>query len=107
LILSNAIRFLRGNLAGEHQSESEDVTSLLILAPNHRADLRASGLSDVTIERWGCYSVEADQKWVMSQLGFGHLQPPALALPILAPDSTQPNLNLVALKPDQPRRDSR
>jgi hypothetical protein len=77
----------------------------MTLSPNHRADLRASGLSDETIERWGCYSVEPDQKWVMSQLGFGHLEPPALALPILDLDLTKPDLNSVVLKPDLPRRD--
>jgi hypothetical protein len=89
------------------KSESENTTSLMILLPNHRADLRASGLSDVAIERWGCYSVEVDQKWVMSQLGFGHLQPPALALPVLTLDLNTPDLNSVVLKPDLPRRDGR
>lgn len=77
---------------------------LMTLLPHHRKDLQSSGLSDRTIERWGCYSIEADQPWVINQLGFGHLRPPALALPILFPGQIEPDLNNVILKPDQPRR---
>jgi uncharacterized protein DUF3987/uncharacterized protein DUF3854 len=76
---------------------------LLQLLPQHRADLRKSGLDDKTIEAWGVYSVEPDQKWVMSQLGFPHVDPPVLALPVLSPDRIKPNLNDVILKPDRPR----
>lgn len=81
-------------------------TSLLQLLPHHREDLRRSGLSDETIARWRCYSVEADQKGVMSQLGFPHLDPPALALPVLSLDLESPNRNFCVLKPDNPRRDT-
>lgn len=55
------------------------------LLPHHLSDLLSSGLSERTIREWHCYSIEADQPWVMNQLGFGHLTPPALALPILVP----------------------
>jgi len=79
------------------------MTRLVTLLSNHRADLERSGLSSQTIERWGCYSIEGDQPWVMNQLGFGHIRPPALALPILPPDRQEPDLNDVILKPDQPR----
>lgn len=79
----------------------------LQLLPTHFADLKRSGLSEKTIQAWGAYSVEPDQKWVMTQLGFPHINPPALALPILPPDRTQPDPNDVILKPDQPRLDSR
>jgi hypothetical protein len=43
----------------------------------------------------------------MSQLGFGHIEPPVLALPILPPDRKEPDLNDVIIKPDRPRKDSR
>ena len=81
--------------------------SLLRLLPHHVADLARSGLSHTTIELWGCYSIESDQKSVLSQLGCGHIKPPALALPIIPPDYTKPDLNFVMLKPDYPRRDGR
>ncbi len=80
---------------------------LLTLLPRHRADLERSGLSNETIERWGAYSIDVDQKWTMNQLGFGNLDPPALALPILPPGRTEPDLNDVMLKPDHPRRDGK
>lgn len=79
----------------------------LRILPDHRADLDASGLSEMTIAAWGAYSIEADQAWVMSQLGFPHIRPPALALPILPPDRIKPDPNDVMLKPDQPRLDER
>jgi hypothetical protein len=82
-------------------------TPLLRLTARHRADLESSGLTQETIESWGAYSIEADQQWVMVQLGFGHLNPPALALPILPPDRNRPDLNDVIIKPDAPRRDGR
>src|SRR2546426_4314557 len=41
----------------------------------------------------------------MSQLGFPHLTPPALALPVLSLDVNEPNRNFCVLKPDAPRRD--
>jgi Protein of unknown function (DUF3987)/Domain of unknown function (DUF3854) len=80
---------------------------LLRLLSNHRADLELSGLNERTLATWGAYSIEADQKWVMVQLGFGHIEPPALALPILPPDLIRPDLDYVMLKPDCPRRDKR
>jgi hypothetical protein len=76
------------------------------ILPNHLADLRGSGLSDETINRWGCYSVDYDQKSVLVALGFGHLNPPALLLPILPPDILGPT-NDVIIKADLPRRDGR
>jgi putative DNA primase/helicase len=82
-------------------------TQLLRLLPNHKADLERSGLNERTIAAWAAYSIEADQKWAMSQLGFSHLDPPALALPILPPDRIKPDLNDVMLKPDVPRLDKR
>jgi hypothetical protein len=82
-------------------------TPLLSLSQFHRRDLMLSGLSEKTIAVWGAYSIEVDQKWVMSQLGFPHCDPPALALPIIPPDRTKPDLNIVMLKLDQPRRDIR
>src|SRR5690349_12740145 len=82
-------------------------TPLLRLLPEHRADLERSGLNEKTIATWGAYSIEADQKWVLVQLGFWYLEPPALALPVVPPDRTKPDLNDVILKPERPRRDSR
>ena len=82
-------------------------TPLLRLLSAHREELRRSGLHEKTIEAWGIYSIELDQKWVMTQLGFSHIDPPALALPILPPDRTAPDLNDVLVKPDQPRIDRR
>ena len=82
---------------------STHTASLLRLLPHHRADLERSGLSEKTIAAWRPYSIEQDQKWVMSRLGFPHLDPPALALPVTPPDRTQPDLNDVILKPDRPR----
>jgi len=81
------------------------ISTLQRLLPRHKADLERSGLNEKTIAIWGVYSIESDQKWVMSQLGFSHLEPPALALPILPPDRLRPDLNHVMLKPDQPRID--
>jgi|SRR5579863_1930333 len=72
------------------------------LLPRHREDFLRSGLLDESIKKWGVYSIEADQKCVMAQLGFPYLNPPALALPILRPDQNEPNLNNVILKPDSP-----
>src|SRR5437660_10195523 len=43
----------------------------------------------------------------MAELGFPHIEPLALALPIIPPDRTEPNRNDVILKPDRPRRDKR
>ncbi len=80
---------------------------LLRLLSHHLADLLSSGLSEHTIRAWHCYSIETDQPWVMSKLGFGHLMPPALALPILVPGQKEPDLNDVILKVDEPRRDSK
>jgi len=82
-----------------------DGESLLQLLPQHRTDLDKSGLNDKTIDTWGAYSVETAQTWVMCQLGFPHIAPPALALPILSLDRVKPNLNDVILKPDRPRMD--
>jgi len=79
----------------------------MTLLPNHLDDLRSSGLSDSTVEQWGAYSIQADQPWVMQELGFGHIQPPALALPILPPDRAEPDLNDVIIKPDTPRVNER
>jgi hypothetical protein len=81
-------------------------TGLLRLLPQHIADLTASGLNDKTISTWGAYSIEIDQKGVLVQLGFGHIDPPALALPILPPDRIAPDLDVVMVKPDHPRRDN-
>lgn len=78
----------------------------LNLLPQHLEDLRGSGLSDWTIAQWGCYSITTDQRWVMTQLGFGHVEPPLLALPILPPGRKEPDLNDVIVKPDRPRKDS-
>ena len=77
------------------------------LLPNHLEDLRRSGLSNETIKRWGCYSITSDQPWVMGRLGFGHVVPPALALPILPPGRKEPDLNEVIIKPDRPRKDGK
>lgn len=82
-------------------------TPLLRLLPEHRAGLEGSGLNEKTIATWGAYSIEPDQKWVLVRLGFGHLEPPALALPIIPPDRDRPDLNDVMLKPDRPRLDGR
>lgn len=71
------------------------------LLANHRKDLRRSGLTDETIERWGCYSIDEYPR--LRSLGFGHLQVPALALPILPPDRDAPDLQDVIIKPDSPR----
>ncbi len=79
----------------------------LNLLPQHLEDLHKSGLSDRTIAQWGCYSVAADQKWVMNQLGFGHIELPALALPILSLNRDKPDLNDVIIKPDRPRTDGK
>lgn len=92
------------SLAANPTAINSDLQQLL---PHHRADLRSSGLSDETIRAWGCYSIQADQKSVLVQLGCGHLNPPALALPIIPPDCARPDLNNVMLKPDQPRLDGR
>src|SRR6201981_3928745 len=75
------------------------------LAPNHLDDLRRSGLSEETIARWGCYSV-AERSEIRS-LGFVHVEPPAMALPILPPDRNKPDATDVMLKPDSPRTDKR
>jgi Protein of unknown function (DUF3987)/Domain of unknown function (DUF3854) len=80
-----------------------DISRIL---PKHLADLRASGLSDATISRWGCFSVDYDQKSVLVALGLGHLNPPALLLPILSPDILRAT-NDVIIKADLPRRDGR
>jgi hypothetical protein len=80
---------------------------LLRLLPNHLSDLLNSGLSERTIRQWHPYSIEGDQRWVLNQLGFGHLTPPALALPILVPGQQEPDLNSVILKADEPRRDNK
>lgn len=82
-------------------------TLLLRLLSAHREELKRSGLREKTIEAWGPYSIEVDQRWVINRLGFSHIHPPALALPILPPDRTEPDLNDVLLKPDQPRLDRR
>lgn len=76
-----------------------------VLLPHHFDNLRKSGLSDETINQWGCYSITTDQGWVINQLGFGHIEPPALALPILPPGRKEPDLNDVIIKPDRPRKD--
>jgi hypothetical protein len=74
------------------------------LLPNHLEDLRRSGLSEETIARWSCYSiVERSQ---IQTLGFG-IAPPAIALPVLPPDRTEPDATDVMLKPDSPRTDKR
>jgi hypothetical protein len=85
---------------------SEPRNDLARILPKHLADLHASGLSDETIKRWGCYSVDYDQKSVLVALGFGHLNPPALLLPILPPDILRAT-NDVIVKADLPRRDNR
>ncbi len=77
------------------------------LFPQHLTDLQNSGLSDETITRWGCYSIEREQRGVLSQLGFGHIESSALALPIIPPDEDTPNQNNVMLKPDIPRRNGK
>jgi hypothetical protein len=76
-----------------------------LLLPTHLEDLRRSGLSDETIARWGCYSVV--ERSEMLPLGFGHIVPPALALPVIPPDRAEPDVAVVMLKPDVPRKDSR
>ena len=90
----------------DHSRSAEKVEPLIRLLPHHLHDLQCSGLNAETIERWGCYSIEADQPWVMSQLGFPHLAPPALALPVLPLDLAAPDRNFCVLKPDSPRPDS-
>jgi Protein of unknown function (DUF3987)/Domain of unknown function (DUF3854) len=82
-------------------------TPLARLLQDHRRDLDRSGLSEKTTAAWGAYSVETDQKWVLSRLGFPFVEPPALALPILPPDRMEPNLDDVMLKPDRPRLDGK
>jgi hypothetical protein len=80
-------------------------THAQVLLPTHLEDLQRSGLTDETIERWGCYSI--DDYSHLRSLGFGHLQAPALALPICPPDRDAPDLQDVILKPDNPRVDDR
>jgi hypothetical protein len=78
---------------------------LLGLLPQHLEDLRRSGLSEETIARCGCYSIV--ERSEIRSLGFGHVEPPAMALPILPPDRTEPDVSDVMLKPDVPRTDKR
>src|SRR5690348_11204002 len=82
-----------------------DITGTLL--PNHLVDLQASGLGPQTINSWGCYSVLSGQDSLLQDLGFGHLDLPALALPALPPDREKPDLHDVILKPDRPRIDDR
>lgn len=86
-------------------SSARDHAQFSCLLPNHQDDLHRSGLTDGTIARWSCYSITVDQSWVMTQLGFGHMELPVLALPILPPGRNTPDLNDVIIKPDRPRRD--
>jgi putative DNA primase/helicase len=82
-----------------------EVKSFQRLASNHLDDLRRSGLSEETIARWGCYSIL--ERSEIRSLGFGHVEPPAMALPILPPDRIEPDATDVMLKPDSPRTDKR
>ena len=82
---------------------------LQLILSHHQRDLlkQWQTVLDIRTRAWHCYSIETDQPWVMSKLGFGHLMPPALALPILVPGQKEPDLNDVILKVDEPRRDSK
>src|SRR5579863_2960741 len=86
-------------------ADLSEIKSFQRLAPNHLDDLRRSGLSEESIVRWGCYSVVEQSE--MRALRFGHIEPPAMALPILPPDRTEPDATDVMLKPDLPRTDKR
>jgi hypothetical protein len=70
------------------------------LMPNHLEDLRASGLTDSTIQSWGCFSVTAEDASLLKNFA-KDVNPPGLALPILSPASQEPND--FSYKPDNPR----
>src|SRR5664280_2258645 len=69
------------------------------LSPAHRKILQGYGLNDLTINRWGCYSVSEDDLRAHNfALAVG---PPGIALPILPPRSRKAQGFLY--KPDSPR----
>jgi hypothetical protein len=70
------------------------------ILPNHLDDLRRSGLSDATIESWGCFSIEQESASELKSFGKG-VTTPGLALPMMAPGSLEPAG--FSYKPDHPR----
>ena len=68
------------------------------LSPEHRKILRRYGLSDSTIDGWGCTTIsEPDQ---LGSFAAG-VEPPGIALPILSPGA--PQAVAFIYKPDNPR----
>src|SRR2546423_1158363 len=76
---------------------SEAIRTLL---PNHLQDLRRSGLTDTTIESWGCFSIGPTNAALLKQFGSG-VTAPGLALPLRSPGSLK--TNVFVYKPDNPR----
>lgn len=70
------------------------------LFPKHLDDLRGSGLSDATIESWGCFSIDQESAFQLKPFGKG-VNAPGLALPMMAPGSLEPVG--FSYKPDSPR----
>ena len=70
------------------------------ILPNHLDDLRRSGLSDATIESWGCFSIEQESASKLKPFGKG-VTAPGLSLPMMAPGSLEPVG--FSYKPDNPR----
>jgi len=71
-----------------------------LLAADHLEDLRRSGLSDATIEAWGCFSIRPQDRHFLKAFAKG-VEPPGLALPILPPGALE-HLGFT-YKPDNPR----
>jgi hypothetical protein len=71
------------------------------LRSNHLEDLRRSGLTDSTVESWGCFSINPQNTALLKPFA-KDVTVPGLALPILPPGS----LKTVgfAYKPDDPRK---
>jgi hypothetical protein len=80
--------------------DSRSTTRSLSLFPNHLDDLHRSGLSDRSIESWGCFSIDATMVPLLRTFGKG-VSAPGLALPILSPGSFK--ATGFAYKPDKPR----
>src|ERR1700752_4050172 len=70
------------------------------LRHNRFDDLRRSGLTDLTIDCWGCFSIAPQDESLLRAFGKG-VTAPGLALPIMSPGSIQPIG--FSYKPDNPR----
>lgn len=66
----------------------------------HLEDLRRSGLSDITIAIWGCFSIGTEDLYRLKHFA-RRVKPPGLALPILPPGAHE-SVGF-AYKPDSPR----